>query len=73
MTDQKTKSVKPGRGVRHGCHTSLFLFHLYNEYLTKEALERSGDFKIRGQVIHGVKYAVGLCYWLRKKWYYRAC
>jgi hypothetical protein len=36
---------------------SLFLFYLYNEYLTKEALEGFGDFKIGGQVIHAVKYA----------------
>jgi len=30
---------------------------LYSEYLTKEALEGFGDFKIGGQVIHTVKYA----------------
>ena len=35
----------------------LFLFNLYNEYPTKEALEGFGDFKIGGQVIHDVKYA----------------
>jgi hypothetical protein len=32
------------------------VFNLYNEYLTKEALEWFGDFKI-GQVIRTVKYA----------------
>jgi hypothetical protein len=31
--------------------------HFYSEYLTKEALEGFGDFKIGGQVIHTVKYA----------------
>ena len=31
--------------------------NLYSEYLTKEALEVLGDFKIGGQVIHTVKYA----------------
>jgi hypothetical protein len=33
----------------------LILFNLYSEYLTKEALEGFGDFKI-GQVIRTVKY-----------------
>jgi hypothetical protein len=33
------------------------MFNLYSEYLTKEALERFGDFKIGGQVIRTVKYA----------------
>jgi len=31
--------------------------NLYSEYLTKEALEGLGDFKIGGQIIHTVKYA----------------
>jgi hypothetical protein len=35
----------------------LILFNLYSEYLTKEALEGFGDFKIAGQVIRTVKYA----------------
>jgi hypothetical protein len=30
---------------------------LYSEYLAKEALEGLGVFKIRGQIIHTVKYA----------------
>jgi hypothetical protein len=30
---------------------------LYNEFLTKEALEGFGDFEIGGQSIHAVKYA----------------
>jgi len=30
---------------------------LYSKYLTKEALEEFGDFKIGGQIIHTVKYA----------------
>jgi hypothetical protein len=30
---------------------------LYSKYLTKEAPEGFGDFKIEGQVIHTVKYA----------------
>jgi hypothetical protein len=58
MTENReTKRVKPGKGFRQGCHMSLFLFNLYNEYLTKEALEGFGDFKIGGEVIHAVKYA----------------
>jgi hypothetical protein len=36
---------------------SPILFNLYSEYLTKEALEGLGDFKIGGQIIHTVKYA----------------
>jgi len=36
---------------------SPILFKLYSECLTKEALERFGDFKIRGQIIHTAKYA----------------
>jgi hypothetical protein len=30
---------------------------LHSECLTKEALERFGDFKIREEIIHTVKYA----------------
>jgi hypothetical protein len=33
------------------------MFNLYSEYLTKEAFEGLGDFKIGGQIIHTVKYA----------------
>ena len=36
---------------------SPFLFKLYSECLTKEALEGFGDFKIGGKIIHTVKYA----------------
>jgi hypothetical protein len=49
----ETRSVKIGRGVRHGCCLSPILFNLYSKYLTKDALEGLGDFKI----IHTVKYA----------------
>jgi retron-type reverse transcriptase len=52
-----TRSVKIGRGVRQGCCLSPIRINLYNEYLTKEALEGLGDFKIGGQIIHTVKYA----------------
>jgi len=53
----ETRSVTIGRGVRPGCRLSPGLFNFYNECLTKEALEGSGDFKIGGQIIHTVKYA----------------
>ena len=39
------------------CVWTSTLFNLYSEYLTKEALEGLGDFKIGGQIIHTVKYA----------------
>jgi hypothetical protein len=35
---------------------SPILLNVYSEYLTKEALDRFGDFKIEGQVIHTVTY-----------------
>jgi hypothetical protein len=53
----ETRSVKIGTGVRQGCCLSPIVFNLYSEYLTKEALEGFGDFKIGGQVIGSVKYA----------------
>jgi hypothetical protein len=49
--------VKIGRGVRQGCCLSPILFNLYNECLTKEALDGYGSFKIGGKIIHTVKYA----------------
>jgi len=35
--------------VRQGCCLSLVLFNRYSKYLTKEAVEGFGDFKIGGQ------------------------
>jgi predicted nucleotidyltransferase len=35
---------------------SPILFNLHREYLTKEALEGLGNYKIGGQIIHTVKY-----------------
>jgi predicted nucleotidyltransferase len=52
-----TKSDKTERGVRQGCCLSSLLFNLYNEYVTQEALEGLGDFKIGGQIISMVRYA----------------
>jgi hypothetical protein len=48
--------MKTGRGIRQGCCLSLILFDVHSQYVTKEALEGFGDFKI-GQVICTVIYA----------------
>jgi hypothetical protein len=53
----ETRSVKIGRRVRQGCCLSPILFNLYSDCLTEEALDGFGDFKIRGRIIHTVKYA----------------
>ena len=45
-----------GQGFRQGCYFSPILFTSYSEYLTKEAVEGFGDFKV-GQVIRTMKYA----------------
>ena len=55
-----TRRAKIGRGVRKECCLSPILFNLYSEYLTKEAVEGFGDFKIEGQVVYTVQYADGL-------------
>jgi predicted nucleotidyltransferase len=39
---------------------SRILFNIHSEYLTKEALEGCGDFRIGGQVIHTVAYTDNL-------------
>src|SRR5215475_13295551 len=57
LNQGKTRSVKIGRRVRQGCCLSPILFNLNSEFLTMEALEGFGDFKIGGKIIHTVKYA----------------
>ena len=60
MNRGKIRSVKIGRGVRQGHCLSPILFNLYNECLTKEALEGFGDLKVGGQIINTLKYAGAL-------------
>jgi RNA-directed DNA polymerase len=52
-----TKGVKIGRGVGQGCCLSPLLFNLYSEYITQEAVEGLGDFKVGGQIISTMRYA----------------
>jgi len=52
-----TRSGKIGRRIRQGRCLSPILFSLYRQYLTNEALEVFGDFKIGGKVIRTLKYA----------------
>ena len=54
--------MKIGLGVRQECSLSPILFNLYSEYLTKEALDGLGDFKIGGQIIRTVKFADDLAF-----------
>jgi hypothetical protein len=56
LDKEESPSVNTGREFRHGFCLSPILFNLYSEYLTKEALEWSGGFKVGGQVIRTVKY-----------------
>lgn len=43
------------------------LFKLYSDYLTKEALENLGDFRMEGKVICPVKYADDLVLLAKEK------
>jgi hypothetical protein len=63
----ETRREKFGSSVRHGCCLLLILFNLYSEYLTRVALERLGDFKIGGQIIHTMKYADDLVLLAKEK------
>jgi hypothetical protein len=58
--------MKIGRGVRKACCLLPILFSFYCEYLTKEAFEWPGNFRIEGQIIRTVKYGDDLVYSLRK-------
>jgi hypothetical protein len=43
--------------VTQGSYLSQILFNLHSKYLTNKVLEGFGDFKIKRQLIHSVKYA----------------
>ena len=60
VDEGESRRVKIGRGVRQGCCLLLILFNLYSEYLTKEALEVFGDFRIEGQGIDTMKMQMTL-------------
>ena len=46
LDQAETSSVKDGRRVRQGCCLSPIVFKLHSKYLTNEAVEGFGDFKI---------------------------
>ena len=52
---------------RQGCSLSLILFNLHSEYLTTEAHEGFGNFKIGRQVICNVKHADDLVLLAKKE------
>jgi hypothetical protein len=52
--------MKIGKGIGQVFCLSPTLFNLYREYLTKEAIQGRGDFKIGRHVIRTVKYAYDL-------------
>jgi hypothetical protein len=59
------RRVKRGGGVGKGGCLSQILGNSSSEFLTKEALEGFGDFKLGEQIIHTVKYnrmQMTLCY-----------
>ena len=57
LNREETRNVEIGRGVKQGCCLSPILFNLYSEFLTKEALEGFGDYKIGGKIINTLKCA----------------
>ena len=67
LNRKEARSVKIGRGVRKECCSSPFLFNLYSECPTNEALEGFGDFKIREKIIHSVKYLDDLVLLVKEK------
>jgi hypothetical protein len=60
LDQEVSKNVKFGRGVRQGCCLSPLLFNLYTEYVTQEALDGLGDFKVGEQIIRTVRYVHNL-------------
>jgi hypothetical protein len=56
LDQREIRHISIASGVTQGCCLSLILFNLYNEYVTNEAVEEFGDFRL-GQVVHPVKYA----------------
>ena len=48
-----------GKGVRQGCILSLYLFHLYAEYIMRNAEldEAQAGIKISGRNINNLRYA----------------
>ena len=55
----ESRNMKIGWRVWQKCRLSPILLNLHSEYLTKEALEGFGDFKVGGQIFRTVIYATG--------------
>ena len=55
--NETSEEITIQRGVRQGCILSPCLFHIYTEYLIREALEDGEGITINGQNITNIRYA----------------